>query len=184
MSKVGQKIIMAVRDALGSGSFGLHEPRFDGNEQRYLLDCVASTYVSSVGAFVERFESDLASYTGARRAVAVVNGTAALQVALRLAGVNVNDEVIVPALTFVGTANAVKYLGAVTHFADCDHDTFGLDPVALREWLKFCAEPAGDGYRNRNTGRCLRALVPVHVFGHPCNIEGLLAVARLSTDCS
>ncbi len=178
MSKVGEKIIMGVRSALGSGSFALHEPRFGGNEQRYLLDCVASTYVSSVGAFVERFESDLAAYTGARRAVAVVNGTAALQVALRLAGVSSNDEVIVPALTFVGTANAVKYLGAVTHFADCDQDSFGLDPAALREWLKFCAEPAGDGYRNRDTGRCLRALVPVHVFGHPCNIEGLLAVAR------
>jgi perosamine synthetase len=138
----------------------------------------AQGYVSSVGAYVDRFEKEMAAYTGARRAVAVVNGTAALQVALQLAGVQANDEVIVPALTFVATANAVQYLGAVPHFADSEETTLGLDPRALRDWLKSVAEPAGDAYRNRLTGRRISGLVPMHTFGHPCDLEGLLAVAH------
>lgn len=156
----------------------LHEPCLAGNEQRYARECIASTYVSSVGSYVERFERDIAAYTGARRAVAVASGTAALQVALRLGGVKANEEVIVPALTFVATANAVHYLGAVPHFADSEETTLGLDPLALRDWLKSIAEHAGEAYRNRLTGRRLRALVPMHTFGHPCDIEGLLAVAQ------
>jgi len=175
---VADSIINALRNTLGEGNFPLHEPRFAGNEQNYVQACIASTYVSSVGAYVDRFERELAAYTGARRAVAVVNGTAALQVALQLAGVQVNDEVIVPALTFVATANAVQYLGAVPHLADSEEATLGLDPRALRDWLKSVAEPAGDAYRNRQTGRRLRALVPMHTFGHPCDLEGLLAVAH------
>ena len=175
---VADSIINALRNTLGEGNFPLHEPRFAGNEQNYVQECIASTYVSSVGAYVDRFERELAAYTGARRAVAVVNGTAALQVALQLAGVQVNDEVIVPALTFVATANAVQYLGAVPHLADSEEATLGLDPRALRDWLKSVAEPAGDAYRNRQTGRRLRALVPMHTFGHPCDLEGLLAVAH------
>jgi len=163
---------------LGEGNFPLHEPRFTGNEQHYVQECIASTYVSSVGAYVDRFESELAAYTGARRAVAVVNGTAALQVALQLGGVKENDEVIIPALTFVATANAVQHLGAVPHFADSEEYTLGLDPRALRDWLKSVAEPAGDEYRNRQTGRRIKALVPMHTFGHPCDLEGLLAVAH------
>jgi len=178
MSMIADSIIHALHNALGEGNFPLHEPRFSGNEQRYVQGCIASTYVSSVGAYVERFEEELAAYAGARRAVAVVNGTAALQVALQLAGVQANDEVIVPALTFVATANAVRYLGAVPHFADSEEATLGLDPHVLRVWLKSAAEPAGDAYRNRQTGRRLRALVPMHTFGHPCNLEGLLAVAH------
>jgi perosamine synthetase len=175
---IADSIIRALRSALGEGNFPLHEPRFADNDQRYVQECIASTYVSSVGAYVDRFEKELAAYTGARRAVAVVNGTAALQVALQLAGVQANDEVIVPALTFVATANAVQYLGAVPHFADSEEATLGLDPRALRDWLKSMAESAGDAYRNRQTGRRLRALVPMHTFGHPCDLEGLLAVAH------
>jgi perosamine synthetase len=175
---VADSIITALRSVLGEGNFALHEPRFKGNEQRYVQECLASTYVSSVGAYVDRFEKELAAYTGARRAVAVVNGTAALQVALQLAGVRANDEVIVPALTFVATANAVHYLGAIPHFVDSVETTLGLDPLALREWLKATSEPAGDGYRNRHSGRRLSAMVPMHTFGHPCELDGLLAVAH------
>lgn len=178
MSNIAGDITTALRQTLGEGKFGLHEPRFGGSERHYILDCIESTYVSSVGSYVDQFERRLADHIGVRRAIAVVNGTAALQVALRLAGVQIDDEVIVPALTFVGTANAVHYLGAITHFADSDPSTLGLDPLALREWLKFIAEPAGNSYRNRLTGRRLQALVPVHVFGHPCDMEGLLSVAR------
>ena len=175
---IAGSIIHVLRNALGEGNFQLHEPCFAGNEQRYVQECIASTYVSSVGAYVERFEKELAAYTGVRRAVAVVNGTAALQVALQLAGVKTNDEVIVPALTFVATANAVQYLGAVPHFADSEESTLGLDPRALRDWLNSVAEPAGDAYRNRQSGRRLGALVPMHTFGHPCDLEGLLAIAH------
>ena len=175
---IADSIINALRSALGEGNFALHEPRFTGNEQRYVQECIASTYVSSVGVYVDRFEKELAAYTGARRAIAVVNGTAALQVALRLSGVQANDEVIVPALTFVATTNAVHYLGALPHFADSEETTLGIDPRALRDWLKSIAEPAGDAYRNRQTGRRISALVPMHTFGHPCDLEGLLAVAH------
>jgi perosamine synthetase len=172
-----QSVIQALRSVLGDGSFALHEPRFGGNEQAYVQECIASTFVSSVGRYVDRFEQDLAAFTGAHRAVAVVNGTAALQVALELAGVQAGDEVIVPTLSFVATANAVHYLGATPHFVDSDEDTLGMDPAALKEWLKHVAEPTAAGSRNRHTGRPIRAIVPMHTFGHPCDLEGLLAIA-------
>lgn len=173
-----QQIIFSLRAVLGDAAHALHEPRFQGNEQRYVQECITSTFVSSVGKYVDRFERELASFTGARRAVAVVNGTAALQVALQLAGVETSDEVLLPALTFVATANAVYYLGAIPHFIDSSSETFGLDPVALKDWLKQISEPTPNGIRNRQTGRRIRAIVPVHTFGHPCDIEGLLAVAQ------
>jgi len=173
-----QQIIASLRTVLGEGTRALHEPRFKGNEQRYVQECIASTFVSSVGQYVDRFERELATYTGARRAVAVVNGTAALQVALQLAGVEAGDEVLVPALTFVATANAVHYLGATPHFVDSSLETLGLDPMALKDWLEHIAERTPDGTRNRQTGRRIRAIVPMHTFGHPCDIDGLLALAQ------
>lgn len=156
----------------------LHEPLFNGNEREYLTECIDSSYVSSVGKFVDRFERELADFTGAGRAVAVVNGTAALQVALQLAGVEAGDEVLVPALTFVATANAVHYLGATPHFVGSSPETLGLDPNALKDWLKHIGERTLEGTRNRETGRRIRAMVPVHTFGHPCDIDGLLALAQ------
>lgn len=156
----------------------LHEPSFAGNEWAYLKECLDSTYVSSVGKFVDRFESDLAAYTGARHAVAVMNGTAALHVALRLAGVQPGDEVLIPTLTFVATANAVAYCEATPHFVDSEERTLGLDPEALRSHLQEIAEVRGGHCVNRATGCVIRALVPMHTFGHPVNIEGALAVAR------
>lgn len=173
-----KKIVAALRDALGEGNFPLHEPRFMGNEGLYARECIESTFVSSVGKYVDRFERDLAEITGVRRAVALVNGTAALQVGLRLAGVKSGDEVLVPALTFVATANAVCYLGAVPHFADSSSQTLGLDPVSLKNWLNWIAERTPNGTFNRITGRRIQAMVPMHTFGHPCDLEGLLAVAE------
>ena len=180
MTTIAPHIITALRSVLREPSefIALHEPRFHGNEQHYVQDCIASTFVSSVGAYVERFERELADYTGARRAVAVVNGTAALQVALQLAGVQAGDEVIIPALTFVATANAVHYLGAVPYFADSEATTLGLDPAALRDQLKTTAERTASGCRNRTTQRRIRALVPMHCFGHPCDLDGLRALAH------
>lgn len=178
MSSLATAIVDALRAVLGDGPEPLHAPRFQGNDQRYVEDCIASTFVSSVGVYVDRFERALADYTGARRAVAVVNGTAALQVALRLAGVEPGDEVIVPTLTFVATANAVHYLGASPHFADSAEGTLGLDPIALRDWLAHSSERTADGTRNRLNGRPIRALVPMHTFGHPCDLDALMALAH------
>lgn len=178
MSIFVDAVTKAVKSALGVSKAELHAPCFFGNEQKYIQDCIGSTFVSSVGAYVDRFEKDLALYTGARRAVAVVNGTAGLKIALQLAGVQAGDEVIVPSFTFVATANAVKYLDAVPHFVDSNELTLGLDPEALREWLISIAEFSIDGYRNRATGRRIRAMIPMHTFGHPCNLEGLLSVAH------
>jgi perosamine synthetase len=178
LMSLDQSIIFALRTVLGEGVHELHEPRFRGNEQCYLQECISSTFVSSVGKYVDRFERDLAAVTGARRAVAVVNGTAALQVALQLAGVEAGDEVLVPALTFVATANAVHYLGATPHFVDSSTETLGLDPFVLKDWLRHIGERTSEGTRNRETGRRIRAVVAMHTFGHPCNLDGLLALAR------
>jgi perosamine synthetase len=177
-STLARQIVDAIHSVVGPGPVALHEPRFAGNEWAYLKECLDSTFVSSVGKFVDRFETDLASYTGAKHAVAVVNGTAALQIALMLAGVRPGDEVVVPALTFVATANSVSHCGAIPHFADSEERTLGLDPRALREYLHGTAEIRDGRCVNRATGRIIRALVPMHTFGHPMDIEGALSVAR------
>jgi perosamine synthetase len=155
----------------------LHEPEFSGNEWSYVKECLDTGWVSSVGKYVDEFEFRLASYTGAKYAVAVVNGTAGLHIALQVAGVEPGDEVFVPALTFVATANAVSHCGAVPHFVDSTEANFGLDPLALGEYLAHVAELAADGFRNRLTGRRLAAIVPMHAFGHPVDMEALLDVA-------
>ncbi len=177
-SSLAHRIVQAIKSVIGPDPAGLHEPRFQGNERAYLMECLDSTYVSSVGAFVDRFEAGLAAYTGAAHAVATVNGTAALHAALLLAGVQADDEVLVPALTFVATANAVSYCGAWPHFVDSEARTLGIDPSALREYLQRVVVRQGSLSINRETGRVLRALVPVHALGHPVNMVELLAVAE------
>ena len=177
-STLAQSVVDAIRSVVGPGSVSLHEPRFAGHEWVYVKDCLDSTFVSSVGAYVDRFEAELAALTGAKSAVAVVNGTAALHVALRLAGVQVGDEVLVPALTFVATPNAVTYCGATPHFVDSEERTLGVDPEALRDYLYAVTEQRGGQCVHRATGRVIRALVPMHTFGHPVDVDGLLAVAR------
>jgi perosamine synthetase len=172
------QIIAAIRTVLGEGRFALHEPSFGGNEWRYTKECLDSTFVSSVGQFVDRFESDLAAFTGARHAIAVVNGTAALQVALQLAGVGPGDEVLVPALTFVGTAAAVVHVGAIPHFVEMEESTLGMDPVAVREYLVANTTFREGTCVNRRTERPIRAIVPMHTFGHPVNLDGVIGVSR------
>jgi aminotransferase in exopolysaccharide biosynthesis len=170
--------VEAIRQATGKAPVALHEPHFAGNEWLYLRECLDSTFVSSVGAFVDRFEAELAGFTGAKHAVAVVNGTAALHIALRLVGVGTGDEVLVPALTFVATSNAIAYCGAVPHFVDSDERTLGVDPGALRDYLKSIVELRDGLCVNRSTGRVIRAVVPMHAFGHPVDVDGLLALTR------
>ena len=172
------EVVGALRSVVGSSPVALHEPSFEGNEWLYLKECLDSTFVSSVGKFVDRFEADLAHYTGSKYAISVVNGTAALQIALKLAGVEANDEVLIPALTFVATANAVTYCNAIPHFVDSESHTFGIDAFKLREYLQENSSQRSGFCINNNTGRVIRALVPMHTFGHPSDMEGLLSVAR------
>lgn len=175
-------VLAALRSALppgtGPGAVALHEPRFGGNEWAYTKECLDTGWVSSVGKFVDRFEEQLAEYTGVKRAVATVNGTSALHMCLLLAGVRPGDEVLIPTLTFVATANAVAYCGAVPHFADSETTTLGMDPAKLGAYLHETAAVRTDGCYNRLTGRPIRALVPMHTFGHPVDLDGLAEVCR------
>ena len=149
----------------------LHEPRFGGNEKSYLNECIDSTFVSSVGKFVDRFEADFARTVGAKYAIATVNGTAALHVSLVLAGVETGDEVITQPLTFIATANAISYCGAKPIFLDVDPDTMGLSPDAMRAFLEQECTLIDGRCINRTTGKTIKACVPMHTFGHPCRID-------------
>jgi perosamine synthetase len=171
------RIVAAVQWVAGAGGALLHAPTFAGNEWTYVKECIDTAWVSSAGAYVDRFERMLAEYTGAKHAVAVVNGTAALHVALRLAGVERGDEVLIPSLTFVATANAVTYCGATPHFCDVEAKTLGLDPAKLEAHLRQIAENRDGTVVNRKTGARISAIVPMHTFGHPVDLAGLLAVA-------
>lgn len=173
-------ILRMIRDRFGAGEgdfVPLHAPTFSGNEKKYLDECIDSTFVSSVGAFVDRFERDIAEYTGARRAVVCVSGTNALHMALMLAGVERDDEVLTQSLSFIATCNAISYIGAHPVFIDVDYDTMGLSPAALREWLeKHTVKDAGNVLRNKSTGRRVKSVVPMHTFGHPCRIEEIASI--------
>jgi len=173
-------IIGAIRSVVPvkTGTIALHEPSFCGREWDYVKDCLDSTYVSYIGPYVDKFESMLADYTGTKRAIALVNGTAALHIALKLVGVEAGDEVIVPALTFVATANAIAYCGALPHFADSEERTLGLDPYKLGDYLRQIAQVSGDGCVNRYSGRRIRAVIPMHTFGHPVDMDPLVDVCR------
>tara|TARA_B100001989_G_C24487785_1_gene437891 strand:+ start:36 stop:1187 length:1152 start_codon:yes stop_codon:yes gene_type:complete len=157
-------------------SIHLHEPKFVGNERKYLLDAMDSTLVSQIGPYVDRFENDMSLVTGTKKAVAVTNGTCALQVALRLAGVQNNDEVLTQALTFVATANSISYLGANPVFIDVDLDTMGLSPKSLEEFLNQNAELRDDGSYNKKTGKRFSACLPMHTFGFMCRIDEIVEI--------
>lgn len=160
------------------GIVPLHAPCFIGNEKIYLNECIDSTFVSSVGKFVDRFEEMVAEYTGAKKAVVCVNGTNALHLAMLLAGVEQNDEVITQPLTFIATANAISYIGAHAVFLDVDLDTMGLSPVKVRDWLEKNAEIKNGECFNRKTGRRIKACIPMHTFGHPVHLDELVKVCK------
>lgn len=167
---MAEQFVSAIRSVVGDEPrVGLHEPQIDEIDHEYVNECLTSTFVSTVGQFVTRFENEIAEYTGARHAVAVANGTSALQVALTLAGVEQDDEVVVPALSFIATANAVRHAGGYPHFIDSDARTLGMSADALAQML---ANMTRDGARlvNPATGRRIAAIVPMHTFGHPVDI--------------
>lgn len=173
-------VLAAVRAVLGpvSAPLALHEPQFAGREWEFVKDCIDTGWVSSVGAYVDRFERDLASYTGVAHAVATSNGTAALHMCLLLASVTAGDEVLLPTLTFIATANAVSYLAAVPHFVDSEAVSLGVDAAKLDRYLTEVAHVVDGVCLNRRTGAPIRALVVMHVFGHPADLDALSQVAR------
>ncbi len=178
MRDFGIKITDIIKSVLMSEREFLHEPRFNDEEVKNLKKCIESTFVSTVGQYVNQFENEIATYTKSKRAIAVVNGTSALHVALKLSGVGEGEEVICPALTFVATANAISYLNAIPHFVDCNEKTLGIDPLSLGNWLdKNCEKIAGN-LINKNTGRKISAIVPMHTFGHPSEIIQIIDIAK------
>lgn len=175
-----QKIINFIRESfkVPEDFIPLHAPVFPGNEKIYMAKCIDSTFVSYVGEFVIRFEEDIAKYTGAKYAVATVNGTTALQVSLIVAGINSGDEVITSPLTFAATANAIVHAGGIPVFVDCEEQTLGLDPVKLEEFLNVNCELRENICFNKNSRKRIAACVPVHIFGHPCQIEKIITICN------
>lgn len=171
-------VLKSVLGESGGSPIALHEPNIGQRENELVSKCLASGWVSSVGEYISEFEQGLAKFTNAKHAIAVVNGTAALHLALHSVGVKPGDEVLVPTLSFVATANAVSHCGAIPHFVDSDPETLGLDPLALREHLRANASLQNGELHNTSTGRRISAVVPMHTFGHPMQIEALIDVAK------
>lgn len=168
-----------IHNLFGTDEFvPLHAPLFIGNEKKYLAECIDTTFVSSVGKFVDRFEEQVACYTGSKRAVVCVSGTNALHMGMLLVGVERDDEVLTQALTFIATCNAISYIGAHPVFLDVDRDTLGLSPLAVKRWLSTHAEVRNGQCYNKKTGRRIKACVPMHTFGHPMKIDELSAVCN------
>lgn len=173
------KTIDFIKELYGNQEFTpLSVPKFIGNEKKYLEECIDTTFVSSVGKFVDRFEEDMARYTGAKKAVVCVSGTNALHMALMLSGVERDDEVLTQALTFIATCNALSYIGAHPVFLDVDRSTMGLSPDAMKEWLCKNTEQRNGECFNKSTGRRVKACVPMHTFGHPVRIEEIAALCK------
>tara|TARA_B110000879_G_scaffold190288_1_gene254550 strand:+ start:425 stop:1561 length:1137 start_codon:yes stop_codon:yes gene_type:complete len=176
---MNKELIAFFRDRFNTNEFiPLHIPHFNGNEKKYLENCIDSTYVSSVGLFVDKFEELMNTITQTKRTTAVVNGTAGLQVALRLVGVEKDTEVITQALTFVATANAIIYNSAHPVFLDVDIDTMGLSPKAVRIFLEEFGELRENGCYNKKTGRKIAACLPMHTFGFPVHLDELMKVCK------
>jgi perosamine synthetase len=175
-----QDVVARIRAALPAGTdrAALHEPRFQGRERAYVDDCIETSWVSYAGAYVQKFELALAQSCDVRHAVALVSGTVALQVALTISGLEAADEVLLPSLTFVASANAVVHAGGTPHFVDVDESSLGIDPDALSRHLQSSTERRNGVTVNRVTGRRIFALMPVHVFGHPCDMDALNEIAN------
>lgn len=172
-------VVSFIHELYGTeGMVPLHVPTFRGNEKKYLNECIDTTFVSSVGKFVDRFEEMMVDYTGTQKAVVCVNGTNALHMAMLLVGVDRDDEVITQALTFIATCNAISYIGAHPVFIDVDKETMGLSPDAMEAWLKENAAIKGESCYNRRTGRRIKACVPMHTFGHPLHLDKLVEVCN------
>ncbi len=174
-----QEIISFIKEHFqNQDKIALHQPHFGGKEKEYLNECIDSTYVSSVGPFVDRFEREITKFTGTAYAVAVVNGTTGLQVALQLIGVQNNDEVITQALSFIATSNSIHFAGATPIYVDVDYDTMGLSPKSLLSFLNENAELRNNQCFNKLTGKKIAACLPMHTFGFPCRIDEISEICK------
>ena len=172
-------VVNFIREIYNTDSFiPLHEPKFIGNEKKYLNECIDSTYVSSVGKFVDEFEKKIAQYVGAKYAIATTNGTSALHIALLLSNVTKKDEVITQPLTFIAICNAISYCGAAPVFIDVDKDNMGLSPTALKRFLESNTIIENQQCVNNTTGKIIKACVPMHTFGHPCRIDEIKEICE------
>ena len=171
-------IIKSIKNVVGKQEHHLHEPLFLGNEIKYLKKTITTNLVSSVGPFVKKFENQITKFTRSKYAISVINGTEALHLSLVACGVKNNDEVLVPTITFVGTANAIVYSGAIPHFVDSETETLGIDPLKLEKYLEKITIKKGKFYFNKKTKRKIRAIIPVHVFGNICQIDRILKIAK------
>ena len=172
------EVINFTRSIYGNEYIPLHRPFFNGKEKQYLVDCIESNFVSTVGKEVELFEKDVASFTGSKFAIAVVNGTAALQVSLQLARVQQDEEVITQAVSFIATCNAISYIGARPVFVDIDLDTMGMSPQALEFFLKENSKIRNGHSYNTTTGKRFAACCPMHTFGTPCRIREIVEICN------
>ena len=178
MSKLIKDIVSSVRELLGPNAYSLHEPKFDQDDLSYLSNCLKSTYVSSVGPYVEQFESEIAKYTGSKYAVATTNGTSGLHLALKVAGVCQGDEVLVPSATFVASANAISYVNAYPNFIDTNEENLGIDVQKMADYLSKIATYKNGKCINKKTKRKITAVMPVHLFGLAGDLADLKKVAE------
>jgi perosamine synthetase len=178
MNNLTDIILEPIRRLKKQQVLGLHEPDLTGNELAYVTECITTGWVSSVGKFVDQFENNLAAYTGVPKAVVVVNGTAALHLALLLMGVKAGDEVLTPALTFVATTNAIAYTGAIPHFVDSGKTDLSVCPESLANYLQTIIEIRNGKAINKNTGRVVSALIVMHALGNPANMQALKKITQ------
>ena len=178
MNNLSSEISNAIKSVIGDSNTSLHEPIFDELEKVNLNKCVDSSFVSSVGEYVNQFEEMIEQFTNCKKAIALVNGTSALHLALKVLGIKPNEEVICPSLTFVATANAVSYLNAKPHFVDISEKTLGIDPLALDKWLDEILIKKDGVNINKNTGRKITAIIPMHTYGHPAEIDSIVEIGK------
>ena len=179
VESLAKETVAFAQEIFGNEFIPLHRPVFEGNEKKYMTDCIDSNFVSSVGVKVTEFENMIAEFTGSKYAIATVNGTSALHIAIKLADVVPGDEVISQSLTFIATCNAINYAGAIPVFIDVDRDTMGMSPTSLRSFLEVNAEKRIEGVFNKFSGRRIRACIPMHTFGFPCRVE---EISRICDD--
>jgi aminotransferase in exopolysaccharide biosynthesis len=172
------QIVNIIKKIIGKGPHALHEPYFFGNEWKYVKKTIDDNYVSSIGSFVSKFENQIKKFTKSKYAIPVVNGTEALHLSLVACEVKSNDEVLVPTITFVGTANAIIYSGAVPHFIDSEFETLGVNPIKLEKYLEKITIKKGEFYFNKKTKKRIKAIIPVHIFGNICQIDKILKIAK------
>jgi len=175
---IAKNIVQSIKKIIGQGKHELHEPLFFGNEINYLKKTINTNYVSSVGSFVEKFEDKIKKFTNSKYCISVINCTEALHLSLVACGIKKNDEVIVPSITFAGTANAIVYAGAIPHFVDSEFESLGIDPLKLERYLDKITVKKGHSYYNKKTKRRISAIIPVHIFGNICKIDEIINIAK------